>query len=68
MLTCLIWLVIAIVIAGVLVWAIDALPLDATIKSVGRVIIIVMFVILVLVAMMNCLGLLHMSGWPAVRP
>ena len=67
MLTCLIWLVIAIVIAGVLVWAIDALPLDPTIKSVGRVIIIVMFVILVLVAMMNCLGLLHMSGWPEVR-
>lgn len=68
MLTCLIWIILCIVIAGVLVWAIGALPLDPTIQQIGKVIIIVLFVIMIVMAMLNCLGLIHMTGWPAMRP
>ena len=68
MLTCLIWIVLCIVIAGVLVWAIGALPLDATIQQIGKVVIIVLFVIMIVISMLNCLGLMHMSGWPQMRP
>ena len=57
MLACVVWLVLVIVIAGVLVWALGALPLDATIKQIGRVAIIVLFVIMLVLAVLQCLGL-----------
>lgn len=63
MLTCLIWFVLLIVIAGVIVWALGALPLDPTIQQIGRVVIIVAFVILMVVALLNCLGLWTIPGW-----
>lgn len=62
MLTCLIWIILAVIIAGVLVWALTQLPLDATIVSIGRVVIIVLFVIVVIVLVMNCLGV--STGFP----
>ncbi len=62
MLTCLIWFLLLIVIAGVLVWALGALPLDPTIQSIGRVVLIVFFVILMVVVLLNCLGLWHGAG------
>lgn len=62
MLSCIVWLILVIVIAGVLVWALGALPLDATIKQIGRVAIIVVFVIMLVLTVLNCLGL-H-AGWP----
>lgn len=67
MLACLVWLLLIIVIAGVLVWALGALPLDPTIAQIGRVIIVVCFVILLVVAMLNCLGLWHAPGWPSLH-
>ena len=67
MLTCLVWFVLIIVIAGVLVWALSALPLDATIQQIGRVAIIVVFVITLVVVMLNCLGLWHGAPFPSLR-
>ncbi len=66
-LSCIVWLVLIIVIAGVLVWAIGALPLDATIAQIGRVAVIVCFVILLVVATLNCLALWHGAMWPPGR-
>ena len=68
MLSCLMWIVMMIVIAGVLVWALGALPLDPTIKAVGRVVLIVLFVIMLVYIMVGCLGLSHGLAWPPGRP
>ena len=64
MLTCLIWFVLLIVIAGVIVWAMGALPLDPTIQQIGRVCVIVFFVIMMVIILLNCLGLWHGGGLP----
>ena len=65
MLSCIVWLVLVIVIAGVLVWALGALPLDATIKQIGKVAIIVVFVLMLVLTVLQCLGL-H-PAWPPMR-
>ena len=56
-----------IVIAGVLVWALGALPLDATVQQIGKVCIIVVFVITLVMAMLSCLGLWHGAPFPSLR-
>lgn len=56
MLTCIVWIILAVVIAGVLVWAMQSLPLDPTIQSIGKVAIVVLFVVFLVVIVMNCLG------------
>jgi len=66
MITCIVWIILAIVIAGVLVWALGALPLDPTIKQIGKVVIIVLFVVMLVIVMMNCLGL-STGGFPAIH-
>lgn len=38
-------IVLAVVIVGVLIWALDHLPIDATVKQIARVILIVVLVI-----------------------
>ena len=56
MLTCILWIVLAVIVAGVLVWAMKALPLDPTIQQIGKVAIVVIFVIALVLVVMNCLG------------
>ena len=66
MLACIVWLVLVIVIASVLVWALSALPLDATIKQIGRVAIIVIFVLMLVLTVLQCLGL-QPASWPLLH-
>lgn len=63
--TCIVWIMLIVVLAGVLVWALNALPLDATIKQIGRVAVIVLFVLMLVLTMLNCLGL--RAPWPPLR-
>ena len=67
MVASLIGIVVALLIAGVLVWAIDAMPaIDPTFKQVSKVIIIVVvviFVILVLAGMFGWGPGLGLSRW-----
>lgn len=65
MLSCIVWLLFIIVIAGVLVWALESLPLDATIKQIGKVALVVISVIMLVLLVMQCLRL-H-PGLPAWR-
>lgn len=53
---CIFLILLIVIVAGVLVWALNALPLDATIKAVGRVAVIVIFVIWLAYTVMGCLG------------
>ena len=66
MLANLVWIIVAVLIAGVLVWGLDQLPaIDPTFKQVAKVIIIVVVVIcaIVLIAQMFGVGL----GMPRLR-
>jgi len=63
MINCIVWVVLAVVIAGVLVWGMQALPLDPTVKQIGKVAIIIIFVIMLAYVVMSCLGL-HAGALP----
>jgi hypothetical protein len=56
LISCLVWVVVMVVIAGVLVWALKSLPLDATIQVIGKVAIVVIFVIALLYVILACIG------------
>jgi hypothetical protein len=49
----LLYLVGAIVIVGVLLWGLEQFPLDATLKNVARVLLIVVLVIYAVVVIIN---------------
>ena len=64
----LIQLVFAILIVGVLVWAIDQLPgIDATFKQVAKVILIVVLVIWALTVIFGMFGYAPLGRLGAVR-
>lgn len=63
MLACIIWVVVVVIVAGVLVWALSQLPLDPAIKGIGRVAIVVIFVIALLYTVLSCLGM-HVPPLP----
>jgi len=56
MITCLIWIVVLVVIVGVLVWAMKSLPIDPTIQQIGKVCVVVIFVIAMIYIVLNCVG------------
>lgn len=57
MIGALITIVVALLIAGVLVWAIDAMPaIDPTFKQVAKIIIIVVVVIIVILMIASLFG------------
>lgn len=54
---CFVWFILIIVIAGVLIWGLNAVPnLDADLKAWGRIICIVFVVIVLVLTLANCLG------------
>lgn len=62
----LIWIIVAVLIAGVLVWGLDQLPaIDPTFKQVAKVIIIVVVVIWSIVLIVGMLG--AGAAWPRWR-
>jgi hypothetical protein len=62
-LLCFVWFVLIIVIAGVIIWGLGAVPnLDADLKAWGRIILIVFTVIILILTLAGCLGF-HMP-WP----
>ena len=64
---CVLYVVLLVVIAGVLVWALKAWPgFDDAIRQIGRIVIIVLFVVAMVLVLMNCLGL-HGATWPPLR-
>jgi hypothetical protein len=59
------WIIAVVIIAGVLLWAINAFPaIDATMKQIARVLIIVMVVIVVLYFLFGLFagGGVHLPG------
>jgi hypothetical protein len=62
-LLCFVWFVLIIVIAGVIIWGLGAVPnLDADLKAWGRIILIVFTVIILILTLAGCLGF-H-TPWP----
>jgi hypothetical protein len=61
-LLCVLWIVLMVIIAGVLVWGLTQLPLDSVVVQVGRVCIIVVFVIVAILYTMHCLGVASPFG------
>jgi len=57
----LIYLVAAIVICGVLLWGMEQLPMDATLKQVARVLVIVILVIYAVYVVLGMVG--HAPVW-----
>ena len=58
MLAPLIQLIVAIVIVGAILWGINELPLDPTLKNVARVILIVLLVIFAVYTIAGMLGVM----------
>ena len=56
-LMCFVWFVLIIVIAGVIIWGLGAVPnIDADLKAWGRIILIVFTVIALVLTLAGCLG------------
>lgn len=51
---CVIRIVVLIIIAGVLIWAVKSVPLDQDVKTIGRVALIVLFVLVLVVQVLDC--------------
>lgn len=64
MLGCIGWIVGMVIVAGVILWGLNALPIDQTIKNIGRVAIIVLFVVWLVSTMIGCLH--FPTTWPPV--
>lgn len=57
MLETLVILLVVIVIAGVLLWALDQFPLDVTLKRLARVVVVVFVVIIMCLLLLDLVGL-----------
>jgi hypothetical protein len=63
LLLALLWIIVAALIVGVLLWGLDRVPwIDANIKAFLRVVIICVFAIYVILAVANILAALFGSG------
>jgi type IV secretory pathway TrbL component len=51
-------IIVAIVLAGLLVWVVEQLPIDATFKRIARVVVVVVLILWLL----SAFGLLAGSG------